>query len=70
LRLKTPLVGFHGQADITFHLEHDGTSRQIDGDLVVAVPFFAAAVEGRIIAGLLRNLDLEAQAIREQLKGN
>ena len=41
-----------GQADITFHLEHDGTSRQIDGDLVVAVPFVAAAVEGRIIAGL------------------
>jgi hypothetical protein len=60
----------HGQADITFHLEHDGTSRQIDGDLVVAVPLVAAAVEGRIIAGLLRNLDLEAQAIREQLNGS
>jgi Protein of unknown function (DUF2505) len=60
----------HGQADITFHLENDGTSRRIDGDLVVAVPFVAAAVEGRIIAGLLRNLDLEAQAVREQLSGN
>jgi hypothetical protein len=60
----------HGQADITFHLEHDGTSRQIDGELVVAVPFVAAAVEGRIIAGLLRNMDLEAQAIREQQPGS
>jgi hypothetical protein len=60
----------HGQGDITFRLEKDGTSRQIDGDLVVAIPFVAATVEGRIIAGLLRNLDLEAQAIREQLNGN
>jgi hypothetical protein len=67
---EDPSRRLHGQADITFHLEHDGTSRQIDGDLVVAVPFVAAAVESRIIAGLLRNLDLEAQAIREQLNGN
>ena len=56
----------HGEALITFHPERDGTSRQIDGNLVVAVRFVGAAVERRIVAGLLRDLDLEAQAIRDQ----
>ncbi len=60
----------HGQADIAFHDKQGGTLRRIDGELVVAVPFVAAAVEGRIITGLLRNLDLEAQAIREQLEAD
>jgi hypothetical protein len=67
---EDPSRRLHGEADITFHAEHDGTTRRIDGDLVVAVPIVGAAVERRIVAGLLRNLDLEAQAIGEQLDGN
>lgn len=59
----------HGEAKIAFHQEGDGTARKIDGRLVVAVRFVGAAVERRIVAGLLRDLDLEAQAIREQLEG-
>lgn len=58
-----------GEAEVRFHAEHGGTSRQIDGDLTIAMRLGAAAVERRIIAGLLRDLDLEAQAIREQLSG-
>jgi hypothetical protein len=67
---EDPSRRLHGEADITFHPEHDGTSRRIDGDLVVAVPLVGAAVERRIVAGFLRNLDLEAQVIRDQLNGN
>jgi hypothetical protein len=67
---EDPSRRLHGEADITFQPEHDGTSRRIDGDLVVTVPLVAATVERRIVAGLLRNLDLEAQAIGEQFHGD
>jgi hypothetical protein len=67
---EDPARRLHGEAAITFRPDLDGTSRQIDGDLVVAVPFVGAAVERRIVAGLLRDLDLEAEAIRDQLNGD
>jgi hypothetical protein len=55
----------HGNA--TFVLEESGseTLRRLDGELVVAVPGIGRMAERRIVPGLLRRLDIEAQALNE-----
>jgi hypothetical protein len=58
----------HGEAEIVFRSDDEGTMRLIDGDLVVAVPFLGPAAERKIVPGLLRRLDIEAQAIRKMLE--
>jgi hypothetical protein len=57
----------HGAAD--FGLSPDGaaTVRTIDGELVVAVPGIGRMAERRIVPGLVRRLDIEAQAVDDQL---
>lgn len=64
---EDPSRRLHGEADIAFTCEDNGTTRRIDGVLVVAVPIIGAVAERNIVAGLLRRLDLEAEAIRAQL---
>ena len=64
---EDPSRRLHGEADIAFIHEDTGTTRRIDGSLVVAVPIVAALAERNIVAGLLHRLDLEAEDIREQL---
>jgi hypothetical protein len=57
----------HGEADITFISRDQGTTRRIEGELVVAVPIIGGMAERSIVAGLVRRLDLEATAVQKQL---
>jgi hypothetical protein len=60
----------HGEAGITFASDQAGTTRRIDGVLVVAVPIIGAMAERSILDGLIRRLDIEAEAIRSHLIGS
>ncbi len=57
----------HGAADFVLTAAGDGTIRRLDGELVVAVPGIGRMAERRIVPGLLRRLDIEAQALDDQL---
>ncbi len=59
----------HGAADFLLTETMGGTRRRIDGDLVVAVPGIGRMAERRIVPGLLRRMDIEAQAMDEELQG-
>jgi hypothetical protein len=58
----------HGEA--AFRLEPDGeeTVRHLDGDLVVALGVISGMAEHRIVPGLLRRLDIEAEALDGRLQ--
>jgi hypothetical protein len=43
------------------------TRRQLEGDLVVALPVVGGMAERRIVRGVLARLDVEADALRERL---
>ena len=58
----------HGQADVTLKPDDGGTRRTVDGDLVVAVPVVGASAERRIVPGLLRRLDIEADALDRRIR--
>jgi hypothetical protein len=58
----------HGAADFVLAPDGDGTLRRLDGDLVVAVPGIGRMAERRIVPGILKRMDVEAQAIDEQLR--
>lgn len=59
----------HGAGDITLRpAEGGGTVRRIDGELVVRVPVIGGTAERRIVPGLLRRLDVEAQALDDRLR--
>ena len=58
----------HGAADFVLSEADGGTLRSIDGELVVAVPGIGRMAERRIVPGLLRRMDIEAQALDEALK--
>jgi hypothetical protein len=58
----------HGSADFDLTEDGDGTLRRIDGKLVVAVPGIGRMAERRIVPGLLRRMDIEAQAIDDELR--
>lgn len=58
----------HGRADFTLHPDGEGTSRQLEGDLVVAVPVVGSVAARRIVPGVLRRLDVEADAVRRRLE--
>lgn len=48
--------------------EQDGRCvRRLSGELVVAVPVIGARAERRIVPGVLRRLDIEAQAVNQAL---
>ncbi len=57
----------HGAAEFVLTESDDGTVRRLDGELVVAVPGIGRMAERRIVPGVLQRLDLEAQAIEDQL---
>ena len=57
----------HGAADFVLTAAGGGTVRRLDGELVVAVPGIGRMAERRIVPGLLRRLDIEAQALDDQL---
>ncbi len=59
----------HGQAH--FDLRADGGScvRRLAGELVVAVPMIGSRAERKIVPGVLRRLDIEAQGINNTLAG-
>lgn len=58
----------HGAADFVLNAAAGSTIRRIDGELVVAVPGIGRLAERRIVPGLLRRLDIEAQALDDQLR--
>ncbi len=58
----------HGSADYELVASGDGTVRRLDGELVVAVPGIGRMAERRILPGLERRLDIEAQAVDERLR--
>ncbi|HEV3131105.1 MAG TPA: DUF2505 family protein [Acidimicrobiales bacterium] len=58
----------HGAADFTLTDTGAGSVRRIEGELVVAVPGIGRMAERRIVPGLLRRLDIEAQAIEDHLR--
>ena len=57
----------HGSAH--FELQGDGGRcvRRLAGELVVAVPIIGGRAERKIVPGVLRRLDIEAEAINESL---
>lgn len=58
-----------GSARFDLVAEPGVTRRQLDGELVVAVPALGRAAEPRIVPGLVRRLDLEAEALARRLEG-
>jgi hypothetical protein len=58
----------HGAAHFVLETAGTGTVRTIDGELVVAVPGIGGMAERRIVPGLVRRLDIEAEALADQLR--
>ena len=57
----------HGAAGFVLTAEDTGTFRRTDGELVVAVPGIGRMAERRIVPGVLRRMDREAEAIERRL---
>jgi Protein of unknown function (DUF2505) len=58
----------HGRADVAVEARDGATRRRLDGELVVAVPVVGISAERRIVPGLLRRLDIEADALDQRLR--
>jgi Protein of unknown function (DUF2505) len=58
----------HGSADFTLVAEGEGSSRQLSGEVVVAVPLIGSWAERQILPGLLRRLDIEAESLDARLQ--
>jgi hypothetical protein len=58
----------HGSAVFVLTAQGDITVRRTEGDLVVAVPLIGSRAEKRILPGLLRRLDIEAETLDEKLR--
>jgi Protein of unknown function (DUF2505) len=58
----------HGSADFTLTADQGGCVRHLDGELVVAVPAIGRMAERRIVPGLRRRLDIEAQVLDARLR--
>jgi hypothetical protein len=57
----------HGSAHFDLQAEDGGCVRRLAGELVVAVPLIGSRAERKIIPGVLRRLDIEAQGINNTL---
>jgi hypothetical protein len=56
-------------ASVVLRAAENGTTvRRIDGEFVVRVPLVGGAAERRILPGVLRRLDVEADALRARLR--
>ncbi|HVC15200.1 MAG TPA: DUF2505 family protein [Acidimicrobiales bacterium] len=60
----------HGAAAFSLEREGEGTVRRLDGELVVALPVVGGMAERRIVPGVLRRLDVEAEAVRERFSSS
>lgn len=57
----------HGKAHFDLRADGDGCVRRLSGELVVAIPLIGSAAERKIVPGVLRRLDIEAQGINNTL---
>ena len=57
----------HGSAHFDLQAEDGGCVRRLAGELVVAVPLIGSRAEQKIVPGILRRLDIEAQGINDAL---
>jgi hypothetical protein len=60
----------HGAGEFHLIAEDDVTVRRLSGELVVAVPVIGQAAERKIVPGLLRRLDIEAETVARRLAGD
>jgi uncharacterized protein DUF2505 len=58
----------HGKASIVFEATDDGSRRRLQGELVVSIPVVGGMAERAIVPGVKERLDIEAQALDEQLR--
>jgi Protein of unknown function (DUF2505) len=58
----------HGKADFDIAASDHGCVRRLGGELIVAVPGVGRMAERRIVPGLLRRLDIEAEAVNKHLR--
>ena len=59
----------HGRAALALRADGEAASvRSLDGDFVVRVPVVGGTAERRILPGVLRRLDVEADAVRARLQ--
>jgi uncharacterized protein DUF2505 len=58
----------HGSADVTIEASDGGAVRRLDGQFTVAVPLIGGRAERSIVPGLLRRLDIEAEAVDRRLR--
>lgn len=56
-----------GSATVTIDGDASGATRRFHGELVVKAPVVGGMAERRIIPGLIRRLDVEAEALRNEL---
>jgi hypothetical protein len=59
----------HGDGHVTIDATPSGCRRRIAGELVVRVPLVGPIAERKLVPGIVRRLDLEAEAVRAQLEG-
>lgn len=57
----------HGNATVELRADGADTVRTFDGEFVVKAPVIGGMAERRILPGLLRRLDVEADAVRARL---
>jgi hypothetical protein len=57
----------HGSARFTLQSVDGRCVRRLDGELVVAVPLVGSRAERKIVPGVLRRLETEAEAINDAL---
>jgi hypothetical protein len=58
----------HGSAHCALTADGADSVRRLDGELKVAIPLVGGTAERKIIEGLKRRLDVEAQALDERLR--
>lgn len=59
----------HGSAQFTLEQDDGGCLRRLSGEVVVAVPLIGPPAERKIVPGVLRRLDVEADAVNARLAG-
>jgi hypothetical protein len=57
----------HGSAHFELQAEEGGCVRRLSGELVVEVPLIGSRAERKVVPGVLRRLDIEAQGINDTL---
>jgi hypothetical protein len=58
----------YGDASVVIDGDASETRRRFDGELVVKAPVVGGMAERRIVPGLVRRLDVEAEAVRQELQ--